>query len=116
MEAIEFIQKYLNKYVNHIYAYRYYKKEHYVCCDVLLIQVFEYPHSEQEFRLKTTIKVLLDNSGNTIYVYDNYKKENLPFPHLKKNNEEIDISEYCCNRGFAIEIFDFKTVSLSTVN
>jgi hypothetical protein len=104
MEAIEFIIKY-SKYPNGVFAYRYYQKEKYTCCDLMLIQLIEV-HNKHVY-LPSLVKILVNNDGNVIYSYENHKLKYTPFVHIPKNYTELENEEHVPNFRCPIEMSDF---------
>ena len=109
MEAVNFIQKHF-KDIDKIFAYRYYKKQHYTCCDLLLVQVVSI--NRLYSYLPVTVKILSDDNGKIIYNYENYKLIDTPFPHLAKNYTELEDTkdaefQYHPNFRCPVEMQDF---------
>ena len=113
MEAAEFIQKHF-KYPNDVFAYRYYQKEKYTCCDLMLIQLIEinnkYPNLSSLVKyvhLPSLVKILIDNEGKVVYNYENHKVVNTPFLHIAKNYTELESEKHQPNFKCPIEMSDF---------
>lgn len=107
MEAVNFIQKHF-KDIDKIFAYRYYKKQHYTCCDLLLVQWVDIECGGEVCYLPATIKILVDNEDNVIYSYENHKLERKPFKHLAKNYTDVPSKQYCHNKKLPVEMSDFN--------
>ena len=106
MEAVNFIQKHF-KDIDKIFAYRYYKKQHYTCCDLLLVQEVHIGFGDT-CHLPATIKILVDNDDNVTYNYENHKLEHKPFWHLAKNYTDVPNQQYCHNKKLPVEMSDFN--------
>jgi hypothetical protein len=104
MEAAEFVQNYA-KYPTDVFAYRYYQKEKYTCCDLMFIQVIEV--NNKYVYLPSLVKILVGNDGKVIYNYENHKLVHTPFTHIAKNYTELEDIEYAPNSRCPIEMSDF---------